>query len=105
MNELAWRKTSTFFLMELLLTPLALAVWAMDDGCKVGYGFKLSTNSFTLTEVQQLCAVLHEIYGLVFTVQDAGSSAGDQYVIYIASKSMELFRDIVRPHFHESILY
>ena len=59
----------------------------------------------SLTEVQQLRVVLHEIYGLVCTVQDAGSSTGDQYVIYIAAESMELFRSIVRPHFHESMLY
>lgn len=31
----------------LYLNPLALAIWAMEDGKKVGYGFGLCTQSFT----------------------------------------------------------
>jgi ubiquinol-cytochrome c reductase cytochrome b subunit len=33
--------------IDLYLTPLALAIWVMDDGCKVNKGLKFSTNSFT----------------------------------------------------------
>ena len=29
------------------LTPLALAIWIMDDGAKVSKGLKFSTNSFS----------------------------------------------------------
>lgn len=47
------------------LTPLALAIWFMDDGKKQGYGYAFSTNSFTESEVVFLCEVLNNKYGLI----------------------------------------
>jgi ubiquinol-cytochrome c reductase cytochrome b subunit len=40
------------------LSPLALAVWIMDDGTCQGSGVIISTNSFPKEEVQFLCDVL-----------------------------------------------
>ena len=40
------------------LTPLALATWVMDDGCKIkNRGFKFCTNGYTLTEVKFLSSI------------------------------------------------
>jgi len=36
------------------LTPLALAIWIMDDGGRAKPGVRISTNSFELGEVQYL---------------------------------------------------
>lgn len=40
------------------MTPLALAIWAMDDGTRTPEGFYLSTHSFTLEEQFVLQQVL-----------------------------------------------
>jgi ubiquinol-cytochrome c reductase cytochrome b subunit len=85
------------------LSPLALAVWIMDDGGISGSGLKLATNSFTKADVIFLCEVLASKYGLVATVISAG--VPNQYCIYISKYSMPLLADIVGPHIHPSMKY
>jgi ubiquinol-cytochrome c reductase cytochrome b subunit len=85
------------------LTPLALAIWIMDDGSKVGSGLKLCTNSFTYTECMLLVTVLYENFTLKATVQSAG--VPNQYHIYIFKESMPLLREIVLHYVHSSMKY
>lgn len=85
------------------LTPLALAIWIMDDGGRVGYGLKLATNSFTFADTTRLVQILHNLYGIKATVQSAGVS--NQYVIYVWSESMPRLRELVRPYMVSSMLY
>lgn len=75
----------------------------MDDGSKAsrGKGFYLHTEGFTHEEVYLLVSMLHYQYDLQCTAQ----KHGDGLIIYIRSKSMNTFDILVRPHFHESILY
>lgn len=40
--------------IENLLTPLALAIWIMDDGTWKAYGVRIATNCFTKQEVELL---------------------------------------------------
>jgi len=96
------------------LSPLALAVWIMDDGGKVSGGLKLATNNFTKTEVSFLCDILIKKFGLKATIQSAGvrcfSTLGlrvkeDQYIIYISKTSMSKLIDIVGPYIHPSMKY
>lgn len=68
----------------------------MDDGSKSGSGFHLNTQAFTLEEVKLLSNILMDKFGLVNTIQ----SHKNGYRIYILSKSMEMFRLLVKPHFH-----
>ena len=89
--------------LKLYLTPLALAIWIMDDGTKSGKGLKLCTNCFTKTDVQSLCDVLGEVYNLKATVNSAGVKS--RYVIYISSYSMELLKEIVKNHIVPSMKY
>lgn len=63
------------------LTPLALAIWIMDDGAKVGKGLKLSTNSFTFNECLILVKALSDNFNIKASIQSAGSK--DQNIIYI----------------------
>lgn len=85
------------------LTPLALAIWIMDDGGKVNQGLKLSTNSYTYSECLFLVKVLYDNFNLKSSVQSAGVL--DQYHIYIWKESMPLLREIVLPYVHSSMKY
>jgi len=85
------------------LNPIALAIWIMDDGSKVGSGLKLCTNSFTYLECLLLVRVLFDNFNLKSTIQSAGVS--EQYNIYIWKESMPLLREIVLPYVHPSMKY
>jgi len=85
------------------LTPLALAIWIMDDGTKSGSGLKLCTNSFTYEDCLILISALYKNFGLKCTINSAG--APNQYCIYIWKESMEDLRRIVSPHIVPSMKY
>lgn len=89
--------------IEEYLTPLALAIWFMGDGSKLGSGVRIATNNFTLEEVQFLCDVLYKKYNLTATAHVGGLNKG--YVLYIHSKSVPLFSSIVKSHMHPSMYY
>lgn len=88
---------------EQYLTPLALAIWIMDDGGLVSSGLKLSTNSFKKEDVDFLCNILNNKYKLKASTVSAG--VPNQYNIYISKYSMPLLASIVRPHMHPSMYY
>ena len=77
------------------LTPLALAIWIMDDGAKVGKGLKLCTNSFSYQDCLFLTKVLYNNFSIKASVQSAGDIMNNQYIIYIWLESMETLRNIV----------
>lgn len=85
------------------ITPLALAIWIMDNGGRVGYGLKLATNSFSYGDCTRLSLIIYEKYGIKSSVQSAG--VPNQYIIYIWSESMPILREIVRPYIVSSMLY
>lgn len=85
------------------LTPLALALWIIDDGGRVGSGLKLATNSFTFEDNLRLVQVLHKLYNIKATVQSAGKP--EQYIIYIWAESILTLKQIVKPHIVSSMLY
>lgn len=85
------------------LTPLALAIWIMDDGAKLGKGLKFSTNSFTYEECTYLIDVLYNNFKLKASVQSAGSK--DQYIIYVWKESMENLYEIVSPYIIPEMKY
>ena len=87
------------------LTPLALAIWIMDDGSKVSQGLKLCTNSYTYIDCLFLVKVLSEKYSLKASVQLAGTNTKDQFVIYIWKDSMSLLREIVKPYIIPEMIY
>lgn len=89
---------------NIYLTPLALAVWMMDDGTSLkNKGFKFSTNSFTLKEVQNLASILKTKYNLDTTIHKSGLN--NQYNIYVPKTSFIFLREIVKPYFHPTMLY
>ncbi|YP_008475154.1 hypothetical protein, partial (mitochondrion) [Candida theae] len=82
--------------LELYLTPLALAIWIMDDGGKVGNAIKLSTNNFTYDELLFLTSILKNKYNLTCSLQSTGAES--QYSIYIWVESMPDLVKIVKPY-------
>jgi hypothetical protein len=71
----------------------------MDDGFKSGNGICLSTESFTLAEVEPLKKVLEFKFGLTVTIQNCNTSGGTLgYRLYISSRkrSRDKFLSLVR---------
>jgi hypothetical protein len=95
-----YKKVITTDLLQYL-NPVSLAYWAMDDGSWTPRGFYFHTEAFTFKECYLLIAMLHYRFGLFSTIQKHEGKP----VIRIAVKSMPLFRSIVTPHFHQSMLY
>ncbi len=91
-------------IIEEYLTPLALAVWMMDDGTVYkNKGFKFSTNSFTLKEIEYLRLVLIKKYNIKSTIHKSGLN--NQYNIYIPKDSFIELKKIVKPFFHPTMVY
>lgn len=90
--------------IDIYLSPLALAVWMMDDGTSYkNKGFKFSTNSFTLKEIHYLALVLKNKYSIDSTIHKSGLN--NQYNIYIPKSSFNTLKKIVTPHFHPTMMY
>ncbi len=77
----------------MLLTPLALAVWVMDDGAPVSAGLKIATNSFKEEEVWFLCAVLNH----KFHLQARPFREKNQLVVYIPKVGVPRLSRFISP--------
>jgi ubiquinol-cytochrome c reductase cytochrome b subunit len=87
------------------LTPLALAIWIMDDGSKLGKSLKLCTNSFSYSDCLILVNCLYDNFSIKATIQLAGAKSKDQYHIYIRVESMVTLRQIVSPFIIPEMMY
>jgi ubiquinol-cytochrome c reductase cytochrome b subunit len=90
-------------MVEQFLSPIALAIWIMDDGSIVSSGLKFATNSFNQAEIHMLCEILKRKYNLSASIISAG--VPNQYNIYISKYSMKALTNIVGPHMHPSMYY
>lgn len=79
--------------IEVYLTPLALAVWIMDNGTKSGSGVTISTNSFTYEDILFICDVLYRKYNITAKPNKCG--AKNQWVIYIHKVSMPILTNLI----------
>ncbi len=89
--------------ISLYLTPLALAIWIMDDGSKVNKGLKFCTNSYTYEDCLKLVNVLYKNFSIKSSIQSAG--AENQYIIYVWKESMDKLREIVNPYIIREMRY
>lgn len=85
------------------LTPLALSIWIMDDGCKINNSLKLCTNNFTLDENEYLIYILKNKYNINATIHKTGVK--NQYNIYISIDSMPILVKLVKPYIIPSMKY
>ena len=104
--------------IEEYLTPLALAIWFMNDGSNfIGRGDGIpslpknkgakiigpSNNCFTFNEIFFLTEVLYNKYNLKTSVISGGINKG--YSLYISKKSMPTFIKIVKTFMLPSLYY
>jgi hypothetical protein len=73
----------------------------MDDGAFTSSGCYLHTKGFTFEDVYKLAGMLHYSFGLIVTVQ----RHENRPVIYIRAKSLPLFKSLVIPYMHHSMMY
>jgi hypothetical protein len=85
------------------LTPLALAIWFMDEGSVSRNAARIATNCFTYNELLFLCKVLQDLYNISASVQSAGPGKG--FIIYISTYSMPTFIQLIKPYMLSSMLY
>jgi hypothetical protein len=85
------------------LNPISLGYWAMDDGSNTtsGSGFYLHTKGFSFKDVYFLAGIMHYKFDIYSTVQNHENRP----VIYIKAISKSKFFNIIKPYFHESMLY
>ena len=90
-----------------LLTPLSLAVWYMDDGSKKSkrhLTYNIHTLGFTKLELQNMCVVLQEKFGIETRLH---SQKQQYWRIYIPSNSAASFKELIMNHIKEipSMMY
>ena len=85
------------------LTPLALAIWFMDDGSKLGQGAKIAVNCFKQKDIELVGVILKTQYNIDSAIHKAGKDKG--FTLYIPKRSMPVFAGVVRPHILPSMLY
>jgi hypothetical protein len=95
---------------ELLYSPMALAVWFMDDGSldyreKSHYSFTYSTDSFSVQEVSLLQRALLENFGIESTIQTPKSRGKKYTKLYIGKNGRERFIKIILPHILNCFAY
>jgi recombination protein RecA len=84
-----------------LLTPLAIAVWFMDDGSADHCGVTIQTHSFDLVEVERLVRALSEGFDIVATIRANKRHS----ILYIGKQQLPAFESIVRPFILEELEY
>lgn len=89
--------------IDKYLTPLALAIWVMDDGYKASKGLKLATNCFIYSDIEYLVSILKKKYDLNCSIHS--SEIPDQYCIYIQHNSMDKLREILKGYIIPSMKY
>lgn len=79
---------------DLVLDPLSLAVWFMDDGCKSYRALYLNTQAFDIDSQMKLIHFLSDQWGIKATL-----NRDKQYFrIRIAVMSVSNFKEIVSPY-------
>lgn len=84
-----------------LLTPLAMAVWFMDDGGADYAGLNIQTHNFEPGETELLVAVLAEKFDIRATTR---ANKGKR-IIYVPFSQVGSLRSIVEPHILPDLRY
>lgn len=82
---------------NILIHPLSLAVWYMDDGARRTdcRALRIHTNSFSLLENKTLQKILLARFNLRTKIHRAGSNS---FILYIPSKEAQGFCSLIEPY-------
>ena len=95
---------------DILYDPLTLAIWYQDDGTldrRSGYHWnaRIATYCFPYDDCVRLRDVLRTNFGIEVSVCKNTMRQKVYYELYVLSKSMERFIEIVRPYVHKDYAY
>lgn len=95
---------------ELLVTPLSLAVWYMDDGTldkrnKYHFNSMIASYCFSFEECEVLKQTLQENFQVNASVTKCKMREKTYPRIYIKSESMENFIKVIKPFIHPVFNY
>jgi ubiquinol-cytochrome c reductase cytochrome b subunit len=82
--------------IDQYMTPLALAIWIMNDGTKISKGIKLCTYPFSYNDCLLLIKTLNNNFNIKASIQSTGQK--DQYLIYIWKESITDLIYIISPY-------
>jgi recombination protein RecA len=86
---------------ELELTPLALAVWFMDDGSKSHRAVYLNTQQFDVSSQERLKELLLSQFGIRVTL----NRDKIYHRLRMAVESVSRFRSLIEPHLLKEFAY
>lgn len=89
---------------ELLVSPLSLAVWYMDDGSLNGRVLHLNTQGFSEKENLLLRSVLKHNFGIDCSLNKSGN-IGKGYILYVPKAEAEKFLSLIDQHLRECMSY
>lgn len=83
------------------LTPLAIAIWFMDDGSKHECSYYLHTDGFELKDQQYLQKILFDKFGIKTKIHKIGNLKH----IYVCASSRDGFTRLIKPYICKSMEY
>lgn len=86
---------------KIAVTPLALAVWFMDDGCKSHRAVYFNTQQFDLPSQERLMFCLQEQFGILSRLNRDKT----YFRIRVAVDSVGRLRQLVAPHLLPEMRY
>jgi recombination protein RecA len=86
--------------LDFKLTPLMIAIWFMDDGCKQGKSVDFSVHCFSEESIEILRENLVE-FGIETTVIFDGKDSR----IYVRRRSYDCFENLVKPYIQKCMAY
>jgi len=95
---------------KILIHPLSLAVWYMDDGtldyrAHNHYAYRFATYCFSKKEQKILVEALHRNFGLEATIQTTRIRQKQYCRLYIGKRSRNKFEKLIQPYIVKSFHY
>ncbi len=97
-REVFYQNNEKVFPENLLLTPLSLAVWYMDDGCYSNGRCTISTDNFNSTSLSRIKAELEKRFGIEAYIR-SNKKLG------IRANSQTKFFELINNYIHTSMKY
>jgi len=104
------KKIIPYDISDLLTSPKSLAIWYQDDGTldrrsKYHWNAMFATYCFSFGECELLINALKQNFDLDVSITRCQMRGIVRYRLYILSKSMNRFMEIVKPYIHYEFRY
>lgn len=92
--------------LDIYLTPLALAIWIMDDGhLNAGVNMRICSLSFSKEENEKLQSYLKRCFDLNSKVMEVKKYSKSYYQLTLNKENTQKLSDIIRPHVVDCMKY